>query len=419
MEVLNDLVKAFDFIPTFFNAVVNSKIHVYLMNHFFETTVLLDSIICSFVFLKDMYELPKLNNLNLNPSELKIHEKHVYSLKQSLVEKYNNLYRLVTFDRYGLYLAIYVLNYILTNLIIKFNDVQNIHIMRIFLLLITIPPIQNAIFDSKYIKPKLIKYKINRYTFVRYSLSKLLVHFVENLHSDIIKIPNLHIFILYNNISINFIYGLIKNYLFISLLYFLKYSNTGYLYYYYKGIKAAYLYHTGYMFNVIPLQDAVYLANMIIKEKRWHDLSKTEIVNAFYVLISSKFTNEHSSIYISSSIVLFQCFSIWSIVSLIKVVIRNITFIAVLFTILAPIIIFRSTKNKIKNIITGIILAHLLIFNTNDIIITLFLLSHRVVYYILEELYFFILNSHNIKKVIDKYDTNQKKGSFPFDFNTI
>lgn len=410
----NDLIKSLEFIPVFFNTVINSKIHTYLMNHFFETSLLLDGVICSVVFLKHMYELPRLHGFKLNETELKIHEKHVYTLKQSLVKKYNNLYRLSTFDRYIIYLMMYALNYV-CNL-----GIRDMQIMRILLLLITIPQIQNTIVDSRYIKPKLKKYIENRYIFMRYSLSKLLIHFVENLNTDIIKIPNLHIFMLYNNISIDFIYIIIKNYLFISLLYFLKYSKIGYLYYYYKGIKAAYLYHTGYMFNVIPLKDAIYLANMIIKEKRWHDLTKMEIVNAFYVLISAKFSNENSSIYITSSIILFQCFSIWSIVSLIKVIIINITFIAILFTILTPIIIFRSTKNKIKNIITGIILAYLLIFNINDIIITFFLLSHRIVYYILEELYFFMLNSHNIKKVINKYDTDQKvKTTFPFDFSTI
>jgi len=421
MDYFNDLIRSFDFMPSFFNTIFNSKIHTYLMDHFFETTVLLDGAICSFVFLKNMYELPKCNNLNLNRDELKIHEKNVYNEKKTLVYNYNNLYRLVTFDRYILYLIMYVFNYLFSYLMFnnEFN-VTYIHLMRICLLSLTIPPIQNSIFNSKYIKPSMVRYYENKFIFMKYSLSKLFIHFIENLHSDIKDIPNLHIFILYNNISIDFLYSIFKNYLFIALLYFLKYSRTGYLYYYYKGIKAAYLYHTGYMFNVIKLNDAVYLANMIIKEKRWHDLSKMEIVNAFYVLISSKFSNENSSLYITGSIILFQCFSIWSIVSLTKVIIRNITFIAILLTILTPIIIFKSTKNKVKNIITGIILAHLLIFNTNDITITLFLLSHRIVYYILEELYFFMLNSNNIKKVINKYNTNKNiKTAFPFDFDNI
>lgn len=419
MDFLNDLVRSFDFIPSFINTVFNSKIHTYLMNHFFETNILLDGVICSFSFLKNMYDLPKLNGVHLTTNELKIHEKNVYNLKIELVKKYNNLYRLITFDRYIMYLNMYVLNYLLTSLMTLYEFENNhIHIMRIMLLLITIPQIQNSIMDSKYIKHKLNKYVENRYIFIKYSISKLLINLIENLHQDIKEIPNLHIFILYSHISSEFIWGVIKNYLFISLLYFLKYSKTTHLYYYYKGIKAAYLYHTGYMFNVISLSDSAYLANIIIKEKRWHDLSKIEIVNAFYVLISSKLANENSSIYITSSILLFQCFSIWSIVSLIKVIIRNVTFVAVLFTILTPIIIFRSTKNKIKNITTGIILSYLLIFNINDIIITFFLLIHRIIYYILEELYFFILNSHNIKKVIKKYDTN-KKTAFPFDFDEI
>ena len=50
----NDLIRSLDFIPVFFNTVVNSKIHTYLMNHFFETSVLLDGVICSIIFLKHL-----------------------------------------------------------------------------------------------------------------------------------------------------------------------------------------------------------------------------------------------------------------------------------------------------------------------------------------------------------------------------
>ena len=48
-------------------------------------------------------------------------------------------------------------------------------------------------------------------------------------------------------------------------------------------------------------------------------------------------------------------------------------------------------------------------FNINDLIITVVIITHTIVYYWLEEIYFFIRNIENVKKVIRMYETPSKE----------
>jgi hypothetical protein len=239
-------------------------------------------------------------------------------------------------------------------------------------------------------------------------MSKMFVHFLQQLHPQIDKIQNYHIFIIYKTLSINFVWKIITNCLFIGLLNILRNYDT--TYYYYKGIKMAYYYNVGYLYNIIPLGDAIYLANIIINEKRWAELEKLEVVNAFFTLVVNKyeiFTSFTGSFWINSQMILFQLFSLYSIVSILKLITIYLSGVWV-FALLIIIAVYLGKLN-VKNIITSILVYFLIIFNINDLIITLVIITHKIPYYWLEEIYFFIKNTENVKKVIKMYETPSRE----------
>jgi hypothetical protein len=192
------------------------------------------------------------------------------------------------------------------------------------------------------------------------------------------------------------------------------------LYYYYKAVQLAYFTNTGYKFNVIPLNQAVVFVNIIIKERRWHHLYKMEIINAFYVLISNKFFNPNSDLITSTSILAFSFFSIWTLISVLKVVITQVNLFALAIIIVFPAMLINiKYETRYTFIVTGIILTGMLFFNTNDLLITLFLICHSIVYYLALEIYFFAINKRNLIKIINKYNTQSIKSQLPFEFGII
>ena len=67
------------------------------------------------------------------------------------------------------------------------------------------------------------------------------------------------------------------------------------------------------------------------------------------------------------------------------------------------------SKFNTRNIVTSLILYFLIIFNINDLIITIIIISNKLVYYWIEEIYFFSCNIKNIRKVIKSYEQDIKK----------
>jgi hypothetical protein len=204
-------------------------------------------------------------------------------------------------------------------------------------------------------------------------------------------------------LSFQFLYDIMKNTLFISLLYILRHNKD--TYYYYKGIKMVYYKNVGYLYNVIPLENAIYLTNVIIKEKRWYELNKIEVVNAFFMLILNKlnFTNPSDNIY-----VLFQMYmdgggALYTLVTLLKICyISNI----VLFNVISIICVLKFCKFNLKNLIGYIIIYFLIVFNINYLIISTVIISNKIIYYWIEEIWFFSKNINNIRKVIKLYNHN-------------
>lgn len=351
-------------------------------------------VLCVVLFLRDF--------LILKLSSKKLSKKVIMTYNEEIVDKYNSLYRLSTLDRYLFYFIIYT-GYNIINYFYSENKYS-----YMLLLFMVIPSIQNSCLSISFISRQLNKYIHNKELFIRYSLAKISVHFIEELHPQIEKIQNYHIFIIHRILSIKFVWNIIHNCLFIALLNILRNYQT--TYYYYKGIKMAYYYNKGYLYNVIPLGDAIYLANIIIKERRWRELEKLEVVNAFFTLVVNKYdisNNLSGSFLINSQMVLFQIFSLYSLVSLFKIISIYVPgiWVCILLTGLG----IYLTKLNIKNITTSILVYFLIIFNINDMIITLIIITHKIVYYWLEEIYFFLKNLKNVKKVIKMYETPSKE----------
>lgn len=377
---------------TITNTFTNTFLNTFLNLDILKSLFLIDGLVCSSIFLKE-YLLLKFSEKRTN-----LNSKFILDYQKVVITKYNTIYTLDTFDRYTFYLIIYFISCILGELELDIN--YN------FLIFLVIPYIQNYFIlllpYNSYLK--------NKEIFIKYSISKLFVQFIQNLHKDITSISNFNIFTIYNILDLKFVWNFIQNFSLVTLFYFLK-NNQDY-YYYYKAIKVSYFYNSGYNFTVTNLYEAIDLINLIIKEKRWNEFNKIEVVNTFYILITNKYINEHSEFSVTFSIELFKFFSVWTIISLLKLIfyLDNIYINAVILLLVTP-----FSNHKIKKITTIIIFYNLLVFNVNDIIITIFLITNNIFYLLLEEIYFFIKNMSSIKKVLKV----QKNKQIEYDFEII
>jgi hypothetical protein len=384
-----------------FNTLLDTLFNFTLM----ESLLLFDSIICSTFFIKD-YIIVKLNEKNITNCKKNSHVLQLF--KSNIIKNYNNIYTLNIIDRYMLYLSLYLI-YEISIFSIQANISDNYSFYFYFTYLsITLPIIQNtiiSIFPIQY-------YFENKNIFYKYNLSKCSVQFIQHLHPQIEKITNYHIFLIYSCINVIFIWNIIKNASFILLLVILK--NNTITYYYYKAIKMAYYYNVGYLYTTLNLEDALYLANTIIKEKRWEEFAKIQNINAFLTIIINKYSVDQPNTWDSQmidilnyiQIKILQIFSLFSFISLLKIINKtssnnNPIYCFSLFIIICIFI----RKLNLKNIITSLILSFLITFNINDLIITFVIISNKLIYYWLEEIYFFIKNIHNIRKIIN----NDKK----------
>lgn len=365
-----------------------------------ETMLLVDGLINAIYFIKDY--------LILAVSSKKLTKTVLVKYNDEIVENYNNIYFLNSVNRYLFYLIIFF-GYNSINYFVHENKYS-----YLLILLITIPGIQNRILSINYtflpIKKHVDFYVENQKIFIKYSISKLSVQFIESLHPQIDKIQNYHIFIIYRTLNITFILNILKNLLFIALLNFLRSAES--TYWYYKGIKAAYYHNVGYMYNVLPLDNAIFITNKIIKEKRWKHVNNIEIINAFFVLITNKYDLLNTisiSLTTSFQINCFKIFSLWSLVSLLKMI-NFMQLVSGIWICIFLIIIYSYfSKFNTRNIVTSLILYFLIIFNINDLIITIIIISNKLVYYWIEEIYFFSCNIKNIRKVIKSYEQDIKK----------
>ena len=355
---------------------------------FLQTLILLDSTLCAALFTKEYFIL------KFSERKLGRYSSVIFDYKSDIIRKCSTVYLLATVDRYVFYAIIYFIYQLLSYLLVT-------DYLKVVLLLFAIPTVQNGF--VRIFERQLEVYLENKEIFMKYSISKLIVSSFQGLHNDIDRVQNYHIFLIYNILSFDHLYVCFRNYILICLFYFLK--NREHLYYYYKALKTAYFFNTGYNFEKMSLYDAVYLGNLIIDQDRWNEFPKMEVINMMYVLIDSKFSQPNSSLYVTGSILMLQGVSLWTFVSLCKLISLKFLDVNTTLTFFVFFVLFVSLKvynvsNSKRRFTTSVVSYVLLRFNVNDLIITMVLLCHNVMYYTLGELYFFLRNIHSIRKVI-------------------
>lgn len=322
--------------------------------------------------------------------------------KEDLLMKYNTLYTLSTIDRYVLYTIIH-LQYMLLSIVLKPVYMDNFVYM--FFMLFTIPEFQNMVINNRYVAKYVTDYLKNKQMFIRYSISKLIINFIQNLDNSIANIKNYQIFILYRYLSFDLLYDVFKSYLLIYGLHLLRSMES--TYYYYKAIKLAYYYKSGYLFNVVTKEDSIYIINVVINEKRWFDISKLEIVHAFYCLISEKFNKSNDSTNLSFYFIKF-C-TLWSIICLIKIFTIQLNTLLIIGYLTSVLYKKSNDNSSIKRVPIVIVVYLLVLLNTNDLIISSICVGYEFIYYLLKEIFFFIYNLDDIKKILKFYHKKSRE----------
>lgn len=382
-----------------------------------ELMVILDGAVLGFVFAKE-YVLYKV-------SEARIAQNKQTEYKQEVVKQCNQTYTLETLERYMMYTGVHlchvVVSVCLSNIagliVASSGQEHSVHTaittgMYVIGMGVVVPRIQNRIVKLKWVARCISNYLLHKETFLRYSVSKSIITAIQKLHPDIQEIRNYHIFVLYGHVSIEYFWDFVKAYGFIYLLNLLRgWEST---YYYYKAIKFAYYYNTGYMFNTLTGQDAVYIINVIVNEKRWRDLAKIEVVNAFYSLTYLKLKNKQLDYWTDLQIVILKVFMVWSVVCVLKlfsIYVNTVTLIVYLLALWYSCDNLEnySTISVIKQVFAAVIAYVLIVLNVNDIIISLVFIANRGLYYICEEAAFYLNNRRDISKVVTFYTKNLDK----------
>ncbi|NBP02799.1 MAG: hypothetical protein EBU90_22315 [Proteobacteria bacterium] len=379
-----------------------------------EMMVILDGAVSAIAFAKE-YLLYKV-------SEARVEQHKQTEYKQEVIKRCNQTYVLGMIERYMMYSCIHLCYVCVSNIISLggvgwdnnnywYNTVMTgVYIMGMG---VVVPRVQNRIAKLPWVDRSIRRYNQDKETFLRYSLSKSIISSIQTLHPGIQEIKNYHIFILYSQVGVDYAWEFVKSYGFIYLLNLLR--NWESTYYYYKAIKFAYYYNTGYMFNTLTNRDSVYIINVIVSEKRWRDLAKIEVVNAFYSLVSSKFTDNQVHYWTEIQLCMLKIFMVWSIVCVLKlfsVYINTITLIMYLLVLWYSLDTMTIGSNKtidvVKQVFSAVIVYLLIVLNVNDIIISFVFIGNKVLYYICEETCFYMKNRQDIQKVVEFY-TNKTK----------
>lgn len=359
-----------------------------------EGLVLIDSIINGLVFIKE-YSLYRITEGKMQEYGRSKNKVEMSVMKEEIVKKCNSVYNANVMDRYLMYVGIHMLY----SIVYYGIDIMNWNgleipkyssVMYMLCVIPTFPIIQNAIVEMRRPKEMIEAFNEHKKTFVRYTISKFVINGLILLDEEINEIKNYHIFILYHVLSFKYVYNFAKSYVFIFLMYTLR--QTQQTYYYYKAIKLAYYYNSGYLFNVITRKEAAYIINDMVKRKRWKDMVEVEVTHAFHVIIANKLQRVSDTTTIQLAILRF--FTIWTIIAILKLATVEITTsVFIVYTI-----------SRMNSGVIGIasIVYLLIIFNTNDIVIGLILLGYKPMQYLIEEGRFYMRNRRDIKKVLNR-----------------
>jgi hypothetical protein len=327
------------------------------------------------------------------------------NLRLEFIKAYNSMYKIDMLDRYIIYGCVYFI-YGLTSY--WFDNSTNTNIILYWSsFVVVLPVVQNRLLQVSWVGNMYVNYKENKVVFVSYSLSKCIISNIQDLDTSINHIQNYHIFVLYKYLTLDLALSFLKSYVFIFVLYYLRSSEV--TYYYYKAIKLAYYYSTGYLFNSITRSDSIYVINVIVKEKRWFDIDKIEIVHAFYRVISDKY-NSKNTFRTTLHFNIIKFCTLWSIVCFLKMFTAQIIISVTLsYLLISEYINPMYNSDRLKRYVTAVCICWFILTNVNDLIISAFFVLNPVIFYIFEEILFFVRNLNDIKKILNYYSSDNKQ----------
>lgn len=335
-----------------------------------------------------------------------------HRLTQLLIKQNNDLYKIHFIDRFMLYFFIHIVYYVIdfnrSGLVVNVSGATEL-VYYLISLSFTFPLVQNKLLDIEYIRKSYEKYCENKQILIHYSCSKFIVSLIQNLNNRIKLIPNYHIFIMYSHLTFSNLISFVKSYIFIYILYFLRGNES--TYYYYKIVKFSYYGTTGYLFSNKTNTESIEIINDFINNKQWCNIHKVETVHAIYNLIQSKYKHQNN-LETSLYIYVLKFFTLWNIICVLKIFREYINLIVLIVYLLVGEYWGLSVKrnkflDRLKHYILGTITYILILFNTNDLFVTVFYVSYPLIYSIYEEVVFFIQNSYDIKKVLDFYNKRE------------
>lgn len=248
---------------------------------------------------------------------------------QQIVTNTNSLYDGSLMDRY-IYYAIAYLSYNSVCTYFWFDDINILYYLGIILL---VPPVMNKIFGSSFFK----SIREKKEMMIKICVAKMLTVIIK-FYSKIYlkkKIKNFKytelIYLLSDyKEAIGYFYDIIKNFLIIMFLSYIKKYSTKY---YYDVIKYVYNYKTGELLDSFSGNDDAkeYLIS-IIENKQWHRFKKTNTYNAILKVYELNISEIDILSVINDEInfMLVKIFSIWTISSLLD----SVYFVPILSSLL-------------------------------------------------------------------------------------
>jgi hypothetical protein len=309
-------------------------------------------------------------------------------------------YLVDTFHRYLFYT---IFSYLLTGLLILVNLWTTESV--IFLsssLIITLPSVQASFLNGRLYQKylEILDYETD---FLKYILSKIVLKTCKN-SLDFVNLTNLHVIALMKNgpqIGVDFLQTLMA----VGILYLLRINcdpakGSG-LYLYYKVLKLGYFYETGFMFQTMTVEDAKYLLEVVVREQRWNQFGKAEVVNSILTLSVHHFIYKKNGSFLQMINFKIKSFlTIWTLISVLKLYESYLTGLFLTTGLLIGFSIqtaYTQEGNLIRDCVDTVVVSYL--FKSNlDLLVVIYLTVRGIFYKILREIPFFINNYSKIKE---------------------
>lgn len=364
------------------NFLSNSKSMWQVVNLFlYESTTwlrnltVIDGLFCAYQYFK--------HKVLFDGKETKKVQKELYD-KRALTSNY----ALFTIERYVLYTCVYSIK-------LMFHKIfyEDPYTLSLFAYIIVIPGIQNALFG----KSKLIRtLRGHIHICGKYILAKV-------VYQNLCKVSrvdpkNMDIFAIYKILNTDVLLDMAKSYLTISVMYIMR--NKQMTYYYYKAVKLAYYYNTGYLFNTMDPKDAIFLIQHVMNNGKWKKLSSIEFIHALYVLFAQQYNWHNFVAKVYCQTVCF--FAIWSCFSFLKAI-HYVTSAGILLILWAQ----DPRREGVcieKGLRYAILYICLVLLGIDDFVATVLYLQHTYLVFICKEVWFYLKNYKDIRRIMAYYD---------------